>query len=201
MGVAATILARLAALKLPGEAFQEVLAILAELQGADDARRERQRARQQVSRDKKRDGHAMVTSPSHENAVTSSPPHPLKKERKIPVSEPKGSDPGDQPTTQAELEKDLFKRGRQVCGKSSGGLVNALLKSRQFDVSLARSVIEMAATKHDPREFVAAAVRANGNVKNNPNSLLAAIDRFEERLKSGADCATGEDDFFRIPEG
>ncbi len=76
------------------------------------------------------------------------------------ISEPDGSAP-----TQADLERELFRRGKQVCGKASGGLIASLLKSRQHDVALARSVVELAATKHDPREFVAAATRSktNGN--------------------------------------
>jgi hypothetical protein len=33
------------------------------------------------------------------------------------------------------------------------------LKAKQYDVALARAVVETAATKHDPREYVAAATR------------------------------------------
>jgi hypothetical protein len=72
--------------------------------------------------------------------------------------------------TQAELESDLFKRGRQVCGKSSGGLLSALLKAKQFDVALARAVIETASTKNDPREFVAAATRVRDSPAPRPGS-------------------------------
>ncbi len=74
-------------------------------------------------------------------------------ERKIPEANASGP-------TQAELERDLFKRGRQVCGKASGGLIASLLKAKQHDVALARSVIEMASTKNDPREYVAASTRS-----------------------------------------
>lgn len=167
MMVSADTLKRLSALKLPTEAFQEVLLILAEMQGADDARRERQRHRKAKSRDKS----VTVTGQERDESVTASPSDSLKKERKIP--EPSGSGP-----TQAELERELFSRGRQVCGKSSGGLVNSLLKAKQFDVALARSVIELAATKNDPREFVAAASRSNPrNGHDESKSLLAAADR------------------------
>lgn len=156
MTISSDTLKRLAALKLPGEAFQEVLAILADMQSADDARRERQRQRKVKSRDK------TVTVTGRRRDEVS--PAPLKKESKIP--EAKAS--GDLGPTRAELERELFSRGRQVCGKASGGLINGLLKAKQYDVALARSVIELAATKHDPREFVAAAIRSNGNGQRNP---------------------------------
>lgn len=61
--------------------------------------------------------------------------------------------------TQADLERDLFRRGKSVLGKSAGGMIATLLKSRQYDVALARAVIETASTKHDPREYVAGAIR------------------------------------------
>ena len=186
MNLSAAILNRLAALDMPAEAFREVLAILAEMQGADDARRERQKNRKRKSRDKSRDSPVTNTELSRDGSVTKSPPHPLKKED-LPDPEPNGSVSGK---TRAELERDLFKRGRQVCGKNAGGLINALLKAKQFDVALARSVIEMAATKDDPREFVAAAVRnpANGkyphrqSLSDAADDLIARAEASEHRI-------------------
>lgn len=61
--------------------------------------------------------------------------------------------------THAELERQLFQRGKAVLGKNAGGMITALLKSREFDVALARSVIETAATKQDPREYLAGAIK------------------------------------------
>lgn len=96
--------------------------------------------------------------------------------------------------TQAELERELFRRGKQVCGKASGGLVQSLLKAKQFDVALARSVIEMAATKADPREFVAAATRVNGAPLPRPGSredrqekTAHAYAKLREYARSSAD--------------
>jgi hypothetical protein len=163
MKVDATILRRLAALNMPAECFAGVLAILADLQEADDARLENQRERTNRSRRKKRDSNSDSNSDSHVSVTlpdrdshSYAPPHtPLKEENKI--REPNGS--RDAGPTQADLEKELFRRGRQVCGKASGGLIASLLKSRQHDVSLARSVLELAATKLDSREFVAAAIK------------------------------------------
>lgn len=65
--------------------------------------------------------------------------------------------------TRAELERELYRRGKQVLGKNAGGMITALLKSRDYDIALARSVIEMAATKQDPREYAAAAIKNGGS--------------------------------------
>ena len=167
MRLSADFLQRIAALNLTAEQLQGVLSILAEVYSADDARRERERIRRSKyprrsqhgpkDKDETVTGTVTVTTPGPSQGPSQDgpPSDSLKKERKIP--EPSGS--GE---TQAELERDLFKRGRQVCGKNAGGLVSQLLKAKQFDVAMARSVIEFAATKHDPREFVAAAIRGSG---------------------------------------
>ncbi len=68
--------------------------------------------------------------------------------------------------THAELERQLFQRGKAVLGKNSGGMITALLKSREFDVALARSAIETAATKQDPREYIAAAIKGGPDGRN-----------------------------------
>lgn len=52
MSVTGRTLQRIASLNLPTEAFQEVLKIIAEMQAADDDRRERQRQRKVKSREK-----------------------------------------------------------------------------------------------------------------------------------------------------
>lgn len=108
-----------------------------------------------------------VSNVSPKNSLPPSHTLPL---RKILSSEAKASSESGLPETfqaptQAELERDLFRRGKQICGQSAGGLISELLKARQHDVALARSVIELAATKHNPREFVAATIKANGRSK------------------------------------
>lgn len=205
--ISADHLRRLTALNVSAEALQVFLSILAELQGADDARREREdaeRERERVRRakyprqprDRHKDGHsdATVTSAGRERDGHSDgpPSDSLKKERKNPETIEVSGDAGP---TQAELEKELFRRGRQVCGKQSGGLIASLLKSRQHDVSLARSVIEIAATKHDPREYVAAATRTpkNGNgyhrkpsLSEAADDLIARAEKFEREGNAGS---------------
>lgn len=54
-----------------------------------------------------------------------------------------------------ELERQLFERGKEVLGKTSGGLIARLLKAKEGNLALARATIEYASTKQDPREWVA----------------------------------------------
>lgn len=57
-----------------------------------------------------------------------------------------------------EQERDYFARGKAILGKSAGGLLARLLKSKKGCIELARASIEMAATKQDPREYIAKVV-------------------------------------------
>lgn len=61
--------------------------------------------------------------------------------------------------THADLERVYFARGREVLGKNAGGLLSTLLKCRNQDLDAALRVVETAAGKLDPREYVAAACR------------------------------------------
>lgn len=171
-------LRRLTLLKLSAEAFAEVLAILAEIQGADDARRERERVRRaqypRHPKDRHKDKTVTVTGPSQGPSQDRPLSDSLKKERKIPEAI-EASGPAE--PTQADLEKALYARGRQVLGKSSGGMITSLMKAKGHDVALARSLVEVASTKHDPREYIAAAIRSKTN---DPRSAIAAADRLIE---------------------
>lgn len=51
-------------------------------------------------------------------------------------------------------EADLYRRGKQVLGKNAGGLISDLRKSKGGSIPLARSAIEQAATKENPREYI-----------------------------------------------
>jgi uncharacterized protein YdaU (DUF1376 family) len=59
----------------------------------------------------------------------------------------------------AAPEAELFRRGREVLGKQSGGLITKLLAAKQKNVALARAAIEQASTKSDPREYIGAIIR------------------------------------------
>jgi hypothetical protein len=61
------------------------------------------------------------------------------------AAEPSGS-PSD--------ETELYRRGKEVCGKDSGGLIAKLLKSKKGSIPLARAAIEQASTKQNAREYL-----------------------------------------------
>jgi hypothetical protein len=61
--------------------------------------------------------------------------------------------------TAVSLEKQLFDRGKQILGHSSGGLIKKLVSVKSGSIDLARSALEMAATKADPREYIGAIIR------------------------------------------
>jgi uncharacterized protein YdaU (DUF1376 family) len=56
-------------------------------------------------------------------------------------------------------EAELFRRGKEILGKTSGGVIKNLLKAKQNNVPLARAAIEQASTKADPREYIGAIIR------------------------------------------
>lgn len=56
-------------------------------------------------------------------------------------------------------EAELFKRGKEILGKTSGGVIKNLLKAKQNSIPLARAAIEQASTKSDPREYIGAIIR------------------------------------------
>ncbi|MEY9137601.1 hypothetical protein ACVMII_006498 [Bradyrhizobium diazoefficiens] len=60
----------------------------------------------------------------------------------------------------SDAETELFRRGKEVLGSAAGGLVSRLLKAKGGKVPLARAAIEQASTKHDPREYIGAIIRA-----------------------------------------
>lgn len=65
-------------------------------------------------------------------------------------------------TAPADLEKQLFDRGKAVLGKDAGGLISKVLKAKNGDVALARAAIETASTKQSPREYLGAIARGAG---------------------------------------
>jgi hypothetical protein len=66
----------------------------------------------------------------------------------------------DAPPDPSEPEREFFRRGKQVLGKSAGGQLAKLLSACGRNVSLARSKIELAATKDNAAAFVAGVIRA-----------------------------------------
>ena len=62
-------------------------------------------------------------------------------------------------------ERELFARGREILGKSAGGLIANLLKAKGHNVALTRAALETASQKENPAEYVAAASRGPPTAK------------------------------------
>jgi len=60
------------------------------------------------------------------------------------------------------IDADYYRRGREVLGQKAGGVLTKLVKVKDGDYALARSVLEIASTKANPMEYVQGAIRRNG---------------------------------------
>ncbi len=56
-------------------------------------------------------------------------------------------------------EADLFRRGKEVLGNSSGGLIKKLLTAKKGKVPLARAAIEASTEKENPREYIGGIIK------------------------------------------
>lgn len=56
-------------------------------------------------------------------------------------------------------DAEYFARGRELLGNSAGGLLQRVLVAKDRNVALARSAIEMASTKTNPREYLGAIIK------------------------------------------
>lgn len=77
-------------------------------------------------------------------------------------------------------EQELFRRGAEVFGPKSGGLTAKLLKTMGGNVALARGHVEMASTKHDPREYIGRIISST------PEAKSAAERKAELRARGDA---------------
>lgn len=101
------------------------------------------------------------------NSKHPSPPNPPESPRALPLEgkgrEGNGRDSaapaGRVEISQPTAEADLFRRGKEILGKNSGGLIAEVLKSKGGNVALARSALETASTKGDAREYLGAIIR------------------------------------------
>jgi hypothetical protein len=71
------------------------------------------------------------------------------------------------PAASADPEVDLFRRGKEILGQQSGGLIAQLLKSKSGKVTDARAAIETAAGKQNPREYIGGVIRKPTNSEPN----------------------------------
>ena len=74
-----------------------------------------------------------------------------------PPTEPEAPIPADPSTA----ERELFARAKAVAGPNFGGQVPKLLKAKGGNIALARAAVEMASTKHSPREYLARVIRGD----------------------------------------
>lgn len=63
------------------------------------------------------------------------------------------------PAASVDQEVDLFRRGKEVLGKTSGGLIKQLLTAKGGKITDARAAIETAAGKQNPREYIGGVIR------------------------------------------
>jgi len=89
--------------------------------------------------------------------------------------------------SKAELERQLFRRGKQVLGPDSGGLIKKLLNAKQGVVAHAQAAIEMASTKENPREYVGAVIRGQTSPDADQHKR---IKEFREQRKTAVVFAT-----------
>ena len=66
-----------------------------------------------------------------------------------------------------------------ICGRNSGGLITDLLKTHHHQLGPVRAIWEQAKSKGDPKAYLAAACRRNGN--GGEPDLMAAADRLIAR--------------------
>jgi hypothetical protein len=64
-----------------------------------------------------------------------------------------GSTASNNPKTQ------LYRRGKEVLGQNTGGMVKKLLDAKGGSIAQARAAIEMASEKASPREYIGAIIR------------------------------------------
>ncbi len=93
-------------------------------------------------------------------------------------------------------EKELFAVAKQAMGKTSGGLVSSLIRHHNYDLAAARRVVDIAATKSDPREYVVASMRTKNGAG---NSVMEAADRLIARAEGGN--VEGSFDFVDVAPG
>jgi len=56
-------------------------------------------------------------------------------------------------------ETEVYRRGKEILGVNSGGLIKNLVKAKQGSIPHARAAIEIASTKHNPREYIGGIIK------------------------------------------
>lgn len=121
-----------------------------------------------------------------QHSQTIPPPLPEHSLQERKGKEGKGKDSASLPSGEGVLpdglqqdsrtaDAQLFGRAREVMGKDCGGLVSNLKKHFGGNVALARSAIEQASTKDDPREYISRILRGPKSQMGDPAQLAAGL--------------------------
>lgn len=107
--------------------------------------------------------------------------------------------------TLRDLEKKYFERAIKVLGKNTGGMANQLLRLCGFDVNEASNLIDLASTKFDPRQWVAAVIKRKHNGGTNGQSIsrgsvIDAFDRLSRTVGPAEDSAGGQASLLGLPD-
>lgn len=113
-------------------------------------------ARQRRYRDKKRN--ATVTDPVTQ-AVTVT--H-TRAETEAETERKKDAAPPAPPLPPMNDETEVYRRGKEILGASSGGLIKNLIKAKKGSIPHARAAIEIASTKENPREYIGGVLNGTG---------------------------------------
>jgi hypothetical protein len=105
------------------------------------------------------DGSVTFVECSSSPADNSSSPAPVREGKGM---EGKGNADAPASRPEASPEIDYFRRIKEICGSSGGGLGKKLLDAKNGNVPLARAAVEQASTKSDPREYIGAIIRGRG---------------------------------------
>lgn len=96
--------------------------------------------------------------------------NPRRKEEQINNKQEK--DAADAAQVVQTPEQEYFRRVKEICGQSAGGLAKKLLEAKGGSIPLARAAAEQASVRQDPREYLGAIIR---------NKDSPATDRFAGR--------------------
>lgn len=88
-------------------------------------------------------------NPSSDNPRLKPEVKPHKPRARSNSSDPKGSG-----SPAADLERELYRRAKEICGPSAGGIVTPLIRAKGGSIARARAAVEEASERADPSGFL-----------------------------------------------
>lgn len=117
---------------------------------------QREKAKKRWAGTNKNNGIGDAGADAESGAAQHAEPMPSQSQSQSQVySVPNGTGAGAPP----DPKKELYDLGKMVLGARSGGLITKLLKSQGGSISATRAVVQQAAKKSDPAEYVGAVIR------------------------------------------